>query len=141
MVQPVVLKKRHGLKGLTLLPVIRRVKDGRLENVKELARISVGKRTETMQIRDIAKEVVDIMGEPMDELLELAGKDPQDYDAAKLLLHYCVLAANERGQPKEQVLQDDEAGLSTSCAFAERQSQTEDKTLEIEAPSEKEEDD
>ena len=44
MVQPVVLKKRHSLKGPTLLPVIRKVKDGRLENVTELARISVGKR-------------------------------------------------------------------------------------------------
>lgn len=74
MAQPVVLKKRYSLKGLPLLPVIRKVKDGRLENVKELARISVGKRTETMQLRDIAKAVVDITVEPMNELLESAGK-------------------------------------------------------------------
>nr|XP_034307343.1 uncharacterized protein LOC117682886 [Crassostrea gigas] len=110
MVQSVVLKKRHSLKGLTLLPVIRKVKDEQLENVRELARISVGKRTETMQLRDIAKAVMEITGEPMDEFLELAGKDLRDFDATKLLLHYCVLAANERGQPKGQVLQDDEAG-------------------------------
>ncbi|XP_065927883.1 uncharacterized protein [Magallana gigas] len=133
MVQPVVLKKRHSLKGLTLLPVIRKVKDGQLENVKELARISVGKRTEALQLRDIAKAVMEITGEPMDELLELAGKDIRDCDAAKLLLHYCVLAANERGQPKGQVLQDDEAGPSTSGAPAERQNQTEDNTVENEA--------
>lgn len=133
MVQPVVLKKRHSLKGLTLLPVIRKVKDGQLENVKELARISVGKRTEALQLRDIAKAVMEITGEPMDELLELAGKDIRDCDAAKLLLHYCVLAANERGQPKGQVLQDDEAGPSTSSAPAERQNQTEDNTVENEA--------
>ncbi|XP_065922883.1 uncharacterized protein [Magallana gigas] len=133
MVQPVVLKKRHSLKGLTLLPVIRKVKDGRLENVKELARISVGKRTEALQLKDIAKAVMEMTGEPMDELLELAGKDIRDYDAAKLLLHYCVLAANERGQPKGQVLQDDEAGPSTSGAPAERQNQTEDNTVENEA--------
>ncbi|XP_065938380.1 integrin beta-like protein A [Magallana gigas] len=131
MFQPVVLKKRHSLKWLTLLPVIRKVKDGRLENVKELARISVGKRTEALQLRDIAKAVMEITGESMDELLDLAGKDIRDYDSAKLLLHYCVLAANERGQPKGQVLQDDEAGPSTSCAPAERQNQTEDNTVEL----------
>lgn len=61
----------------------------------------------------------------------LVGKDIRDYDAAKLLLHYCVLAANERGQPKGQVLQDDEAGPSTSGAPAERQNQTEDNTVEV----------
>uniref|UniRef100_A0A8W8IQ73 Reverse transcriptase domain-containing protein n=1 Tax=Magallana gigas TaxID=29159 RepID=A0A8W8IQ73_MAGGI len=72
MVQPVVLKKRHSLKGLTLLPVIRKVKDGQLENVKELARMSVGKRTEALQLRDIANAVMETTGEPMDELLELA---------------------------------------------------------------------
>lgn len=133
MVQPVVLKKRHSLKGLTLLPVIRKVKDGRLENVKELARISVGKRTEALQMRNIAKAVTEITGESMDELLELSGKDIRDYDAAKLLLHYCVLAANERGQLKGQVLQDDEAAPSTSGAPAERDIQTEDNTVENEA--------
>lgn len=35
---------------------------------------SVGKRTETMQLRNIAKAVVDITGEPIFELLELAGE-------------------------------------------------------------------
>ncbi|XP_056015651.1 uncharacterized protein LOC125660664 [Ostrea edulis] len=105
MVQPVTLKKRHSLKGLSVLPVLRKVKDGLLENVKELARVAVGRRTETMQLKDISKAVVDLTGEPMDELLELAGKDIQDLDAAKLLLHYCILAANEKGQPKGQILQ------------------------------------
>ncbi|XP_065927580.1 uncharacterized protein [Magallana gigas] len=98
-----------------------------------LTRISVGKRIEALQLRDIAKAVMEMTGEPMDELLELAGKDIRDYDAAKLLLHYCVLAANERGQPKGHVLQDDEAGPSTSGAPAERQNQTEDNTVENEA--------
>lgn len=76
MVQSVVLKKRHSLKGLTLLPVFRKLKDGRLDNVNELARISVGKRTETMQLRDIAKAVMRITEEPRDELLGLASKLP-----------------------------------------------------------------
>lgn len=46
MVQPVVSKKRLTQNGLTLLHVIRKVKDGRLDKVKGLSRISAGKRTE-----------------------------------------------------------------------------------------------
>uniref|UniRef100_A0A8W8HKV2 Uncharacterized protein n=1 Tax=Magallana gigas TaxID=29159 RepID=A0A8W8HKV2_MAGGI len=42
---------------------------------------------------------MEMTGETMDELLELAGKDIRDYDAAKLLLHYCVLAANNEATP------------------------------------------
>lgn len=95
-----------------------------------------------MHLRDIVKTVVDITGEPMDKLLDLAGKLSilnrevlvifslkhlirfnynvalsdikclveivtclvgrylQDYDTANLLLHFCVLVANERGQFK-----------------------------------------
>lgn len=46
-----------------MLPV--KVKNGWLKNVKELARINVGKRTETMQYRDITKAVMEIIREPM----------------------------------------------------------------------------
>lgn len=38
MVQPGTLKKRHSLKGLFLLPVIRKVKDKDMKNLKEFAR-------------------------------------------------------------------------------------------------------
>lgn len=37
-----------------------KVKNAWLENVKELARIGVGKRTETMQLRDITKAVMEL---------------------------------------------------------------------------------
>lgn len=76
MVQPVVLKSTHSLKGLTSLPVFRKVKNGQLGNVKELAWISVGKRTETMQLRNITnlKAVMETTGEPIEELVEFAGK-------------------------------------------------------------------
>lgn len=42
-----------------------KVKNGWLKNVKELARISVGKRTETIQLRDITKAVIEIIRKPM----------------------------------------------------------------------------
>lgn len=67
MVQPVVLKKKRCLKGLTLFARDQESKGRAFSDCVE-------KRTETMQLRDIAKAVVDITGETMDELLELAGK-------------------------------------------------------------------
>lgn len=54
--------------------MFRKVKNGQLGNVKELAWISVGKRTETMQLRNITKAVMETTGEPMEELVEFAGK-------------------------------------------------------------------
>ena len=71
MVQPITLKKRHSLKGLTLFPVLRKMKDG--GSVKEFARISSTKKTDSLTLRDIGKAITDITGEPMDELMELAG--------------------------------------------------------------------
>ena len=73
MVQPITLKKRHSLKGLTLFPVLRKMKDG--GSVKEFARISSTKKTDslTLHLQDIGKAITDITGEPMDELMELAG--------------------------------------------------------------------
>ena len=71
MVQPITLKKRHSLKGLTLFPVLRKMKDG--GSVKEFARISSTKKTDSLTLRDIGKAINDITGEPMDELMELAG--------------------------------------------------------------------
>lgn len=45
----------------------------------------------------------------------LVRKDLQDFDAAKLFLHYCKLVTNESGQPTRQVSQD-KASHTTSGA-------------------------
>ena len=47
------------------------MKDG--GSVKEFARISSTKKTDSLTLRDIGKAITDITGEPMDELMELAG--------------------------------------------------------------------
>lgn len=43
--------------------VSRREKYGQLENVKEISRVAMGKRTEKMQLKDISKAVTDLTGE------------------------------------------------------------------------------
>ena len=72
MVQPITLKKRHSLKGLTLFPVLRKMKE-RGGSVEKYARISSTKKTDTLTSRNIGKAITDITGEPMDELIELKG--------------------------------------------------------------------
>uniref|UniRef100_A0A8W8I3E8 Uncharacterized protein n=1 Tax=Magallana gigas TaxID=29159 RepID=A0A8W8I3E8_MAGGI len=65
----------------------------------------------------------DLTGENWIELLELAGKDPNDEDFEKLLLHFCILHANEKGQPERQDLHDPELGHSSAT--------TEDREIEM----------
>ena len=42
------------------------------------------------------------------------GKDPRDEDSARLLLHFCILLANEKGQPEGQDLHEPTTSSSTS---------------------------
>lgn len=74
MVQPVTLKKRHTLKGVSFLPVIRMVKEGDVRNLNEFARIGHRKKTESLSAEEIEKAVLEITGEPLHNILELAGK-------------------------------------------------------------------
>jgi hypothetical protein len=71
---PKVLKKRHSLKGLSLLPIIRQLREAEPNSIKEYARISAAKQTEIMLEREVIKAVLDITGEPATDLLELAGE-------------------------------------------------------------------
>nr|XP_034312025.1 uncharacterized protein LOC117684362 isoform X3 [Crassostrea gigas] len=122
MVLPTVLKRKHSLKGKQLLPVIRKLRDIQdAHGIKQLARTSSARRTENMSNEDVLKAVEDLTGENGIELLELAGKDSNDEDFAKLLLHVCILHANEKGQPEGQDLQDPELGhLSATTADREQ---------------------
>ena len=73
MVQPTVLKRRHSLKGKNLLPMIKKIRGGKPESLKEFARIDKDTKTEKMSIDEIAKAVKDITAEDLGELFELAG--------------------------------------------------------------------
>lgn len=74
MVQPTVLRKRHSLKGMKLLPVIKKVRGGKPEGLKEFARISKEKKTDVLVLDEIENLVNSLTGESMVELLELAGR-------------------------------------------------------------------
>ncbi|XP_052716245.1 uncharacterized protein LOC128188950 isoform X2 [Crassostrea angulata] len=114
MVQPTVLRKRHSLKGLKLLPVIKKVKGGRPEGLKEFARMSKEKKTDVLELEEIENIVNSLTGENMIELLELAGRDI-DVNEARWLLHCLIIFANEVGQPRGQAL-DDSTDPSTSAS-------------------------
>lgn len=114
MVQPTVLRKRHSLKGLKLLPVIKKVRGGRPEGLKEFARMSKEKKTDVLELEEIENIVNSLTGENMIELLELAGRDI-DVNEARWLLHCLIIFANEVGQPRGQAL-DDSTDPSTSAS-------------------------
>lgn len=89
--------------------------------IKQLARTSSARN---MSNEDVLKAVEDLTEENGIELLELAGKDPNDEDFAKLLLHVCILHANEKGQPEGQDLQDPELGHSSATTADREQGPT-----------------
>lgn len=125
MVLPTVFKRKHSLKGKQLLPVIRKLRDIQdAHGIKQLARTSSARRTENMSNEDVLKAGEDLTGENGIELLELTGKDPNDEDFAKLLLHVCILHANEKGQPEGQNLQDPELGHSSATTADPEQGPT-----------------
>lgn len=50
------------------------VKEGDVRNLNEFARISHRKKTESLSAEEIEKAVLEITGEPLHNILELAGK-------------------------------------------------------------------
>ena len=73
MVQPTALKRRHNLKGKNLLPMIKKIRGGKPDSLKEFARIDKDTKTEKMSIDEIGKAVKDITAADLGELFELAG--------------------------------------------------------------------
>lgn len=113
MVLPVVLKRRHSLKDVNLLPVIKRIRSGKPESLKEFARINKDTRTENLSLAEIDNHVLSITGEQIGELLMLAGRD-ENAEEGRWAMHCLILYANEFGQPKGQDLVDNEV---ISCYF------------------------
>ena len=73
MVQPTVLRKKHSLKGVKLLPVLKKIRGGKPEGLKEFSRVSKDKKTENLEFEEIEILVNTLTGENVVELLELAG--------------------------------------------------------------------
>ena len=58
-----------------------------------------------MNMDEIRKQVKDLSGEELGEILELAGRDV-DLKEARWALHCLIIYANEYGQPKGQDLSE-----------------------------------
>ena len=97
-----VLRKGHTLKGKSLLPLIRRIKDEAPDAGRALARTSRDIRTEDLteeQLREAILGLTGLAGDQVAELLDLAGR-PHDVEHLRRVLHYAVVIANEQGQKR-----------------------------------------
>jgi hypothetical protein len=66
------LKRRHSLK-VKLLHVLRKIKGGQPGGLKEFARVSKDKKTESLKLDEIGVLVNSLTGETLAEILELTG--------------------------------------------------------------------
>ena len=103
MVLPAVLKRRHSLVDVNILPVIKRIRSGKPEDLKEFARINKDTKTENLNMEQINDHVMTLTTEKVGDILMLAGRD-ENIDEARWALHCVILYSNEYGQPKGQTL-------------------------------------
>ena len=99
MVLPAILKKRHSLKDVNILPVVRRIRSGKPESLKEFARVQKDIKTESLSMTDIDNHMRAITGESVGEILMLAGREDDVVEERHWALHCVILYASEFGQP------------------------------------------
>ena len=104
MVLPTVLKKKHSLKDVNILILIKRVRT-ETGQPKEYARILTSKRTEEMPLEELRGHFEGITGEDSRDILKMCDLDFTG-DSRRLLLHHTIKFANEFGQPKGQELRE-----------------------------------
>lgn len=83
---PVVLKRWHSLKGKNLIPIVRKMKNGR-ERISQLARVKSNTLTEEMSKKELVAAFTEITGE--DEVVMLQG-GVWDESKEFIALHNCV---------------------------------------------------
>lgn len=115
MVLPTVLKKRHSLRGIKLFPVIKHIKQGQSEQLKEYARLHKDMKTRELELESIKKSVRDLTGEELVKILDLADRE-LDVREATWTLHCLIIYTNEVGQPKGQELVDQSQTLGASTS-------------------------
>lgn len=99
MVLPTVLKRRHSLRGKSLVPLFARIQNA--GEPKEFARFNKDEPLEDLSPAALADRFADLTGEDMVDVLGAAGKDDS---SRRLLLHSAIILANEIGQPEGQRL-------------------------------------
>ncbi len=106
MVLPTVLKRKHSLKGLNLVPLVRRLRtvtESENDMPKDLARADLNTDTESLSNEEMKQSFHAITGEEAVEMLDLAHRE-ENTSNLRLLIHHTVIMANEVGQPRGQTL-------------------------------------
>ncbi len=99
----VVLKPRHNLLGRSVLPLVTRL--ARADAAPpEWARLTRDTALLDYSQDDIRREFLGMTGQPLDETLEAAQKEPT-LENSHMAIHCAIVLANEIGQPKGQQLQ------------------------------------
>nr|XP_034312443.1 uncharacterized protein LOC117684419 [Crassostrea gigas] len=88
MVLPTVLKRRHTLKGVKLMPVLKNIRGGQPEALKDFARI---------ELPDIEKHVRELSGEELEDIVQMDVRE-LNVQEARWVVHSLILFANEVGQ-------------------------------------------
>ena len=87
------LKRSHCLKGIGLLPVavIKRMRSGRSDSLKEFARMQRNSKTEDLNMEEIYRNITTITGESLTEVLQEADQAETIEVAIRLALHCITL--------------------------------------------------
>lgn len=94
------LKRKHSLKGKSILTVIKRTRQNELTG--SAARMATQVRTEDLDNEELISQFRQITGESANDCLEMAGKAINKRNLV-CLLHNTIIYANEVGQPGEQL--------------------------------------
>lgn len=97
-----VLKRRHSLEGLDLVPLLRMVR-GMNEPPSRFARVVSDQPIDDLQMSDLLALFKQVTGADGMELLDLAGV-AVDVPHMRCLLHFSIVRANEVGQPRGRAL-------------------------------------
>ena len=103
MVQPTTLKRKHSLKDVNILPLIKRIRAEADQRIAEYARIQVAKRTEETPAEELKGHFEGLTGEDAKDFLTMCGLD-YTAENLRILVHHTIIFANEFGHPKGQEL-------------------------------------
>ena len=95
------LKRKHSLQGTRITPAIKQLRNATYPST--YASITPGKQTKDMTKEEINRELQNLCGETLTDILELANVE-DTLENARLALHCFIVFANEFGQPKGQNL-------------------------------------
>ena len=102
MVLPTVLKRKHSLRGVNMLPLLKSMRGGS-DLPKDFARLSPEVPLESVPLEELATSFEGLSGSTVNEVLDLVDREVNSANV-KLLVHFSILLANKSGQPKGQEL-------------------------------------